>query len=77
MDALWGRASGKRYEHIHVRLALAILGQRHSRKPRPKALAKPFDNVVSHRDFVGRITPADNPTYMTLLMLEKLSHSDN
>ena len=77
MDALWGRAPGKRYEHIHVRLALAILGQRHSRKPRLKALVKLSDKAVSLRDFVGWISRRRNPTYITLLMLEKLSHSDN
>ena len=62
MDALWGRASGKRYEHIHVRLALAILGQQHSRKPRPKVLFEISANAISHRDFVGRISRRRNPT---------------
>ncbi len=62
MDALWGRAPGKRYEHIHVRLALAILGQRHSRKPCPKVLVKPSDNASIRRNFVGRISPRRNPT---------------
>src|SRR5690554_3517415 len=32
----WGGLSGRRYEHIHVRLTEAIHGFRHSRKGLPK-----------------------------------------